>query len=124
MKGFLYIILFGTFILLYYKSPMYCLVLVGIIIVLFLYTRYRRSTNNGSSPRGSFFRKGNIYQNNNQVNDLATLFMIQQMFNDSEDLNGFEQSESNVVLPVPDSPYRFIIENSLSLLAKTEVKSL
>lgn len=94
MKGFCYIVLFGAFIMSYYKSPMYCLVIVGIVILFFLFTRFRRSSSNGSAPRGFIFRKGVISQNNNQVNDLATLFMVQQMFKDSGDQDEYGRDDS------------------------------
>lgn len=76
-----------TFIILYYKNPMYCLVVIAIVIGLYIYLKKRKSLNNGDTSRGLFFRKNLNYQDNgNQINDLATLFMIQQMFDDSDDI--------------------------------------
>lgn len=87
MKGICYIFLFMTFIILYYKNPMYCLVVIAIVIGLYIYLKKRKSLNNGDTSRGLFFRKNLNYQDNgNQINDLATLFMIQQMFDDSDDI--------------------------------------
>jgi len=83
--------------MLYYKSPMYCLVIVGIIILFFLYSRYRKSSKDGNAQRSFIFRKGGASQNSNQVNELATLFMVQQMFNESDhqDVYNAINSEEN-----------------------------
>ena len=96
MKGYCYIFLIMIFIMLYYKNPMYCLIVIGFIIGFYLYMKYRKGSKNNGSSRFSIFRKGWSYDNNaSQINDLATLFMIQQLFNDSENLHDKNTYESD-----------------------------
>lgn len=83
MKGMCYIILIVAFLMFYQREPVFSVIILGMIVGIYLFFRSRRSTRRGKSKGilGSFLG-GNQYQEN-QMDDLITLMMVQQLFQNS-----------------------------------------
>ncbi|KKN25172.1 hypothetical protein LCGC14_0887550 [marine sediment metagenome] len=72
----------------YQQSPTYAIIIIIIFIVGYLFIKSRRS---GSS--GLFgFLKGNVQQQNSNMDDVITIMMLQQLFNNS---NSNQRSDDN-----------------------------
>jgi len=83
MKGMCYIILIVAFLMFYQREPVFSVIILGMIVGIYLFFRSRRSTRRGKSKGilGSFLG-GNQYQEN-QMDNLITLMMVQQLFQNS-----------------------------------------
>jgi len=83
MKGMCYIILIVAFLMFYQREPVFSVIILGMIVGIYLFLRSRRSTRRGKSKGilGSFLG-GNQYQEN-QMDNLITLMMVQQLFQNS-----------------------------------------
>jgi hypothetical protein len=80
MKGFCYIALFIGFFIFFQQNPVYALVIIGIIIGGYLYIKSKRSGSTG----GVFgLMKGNPQQQNSSLDDIITLMMLQQLFDNT-----------------------------------------
>jgi hypothetical protein len=104
MKGMCYIILIVAFLMFYQREPVFSIIILGMIVGLYLFFRSRRSTRRGKSKGilGSFLG-GNQYQEN-QMDDLITLMMVQQLFQNSnksanldrQDKPSISEKENNI----------------------------
>ncbi|MHA2180349.1 MAG: hypothetical protein ACXAAH_02865 [Promethearchaeota archaeon] len=78
MKGYCYIVLIIGFFMFYQQNPMYAIIMIGIFIGGYVLVKSRKS---GSGVSGFF--KGKTSQPNNNMDDLITLMMLQQLTNNS-----------------------------------------
>ena len=62
----------------YQQNPMYAVIVIGIFIAGYILVKSRKS---GSGLSG--FLKGTASQSNNNMDDLITLMMLQQLTNNS-----------------------------------------
>ena len=97
MKGYCYIALIIGFFIFFQQNPLYAVIIIGIILVGYLYFKSKRSGSTG----GLFgFMKGNPQQQqqNSNLDDVITLMMIQQLFNSpttgSSDLPNLSKEEN------------------------------
>jgi hypothetical protein len=83
MKGLCYIMIFLVIIMLFSKSPIIGLIIVGTFITIWLFTKVKKKDTRSTS-KGFFFgnRKNQATQS---INDFITFMMVQQMFNISKD---------------------------------------
>jgi len=80
MKGLCYIVLIIGFFIFFQQNPMYAVIFIGIFVVAYLYVKSKRSGSGG----GVFgFMKGNPQHQDGNFNDILTLMMLQQLFNNS-----------------------------------------
>ena len=71
------------------QSPTYAIIIIIVFIVGYLFIKSRRS---GSS--GLFgFMKGNVQQQNSNMDDVITIMMLQQLFNNS---NSYQRNDDVV----------------------------
>ena len=84
MKGYCYIVLIIGFFIFFQKNPVYAVVFMGIIMGGYLYFKSKRS---GSSGGAFGFMKGNTQQQNGNLDDIITLMMLQQLFNNTNSQN-------------------------------------
>lgn len=83
MKGMCYIILIVAFLMFYQREPVFSVVIIGIAVAVYLFFRSRRSgTRRGRSGVFSSLLGGNQQQDRN-IDDLITLMMVQQLFQES-----------------------------------------
>ena len=68
MKGLCYVALILVFIMFYNKNQVYCLVVVGLFIGVFLFFKSRKYKKNGNSFR-TFFSGRVIPEQNNYINE-------------------------------------------------------
>jgi len=62
------------------QNPVYAVIFIGILVLGYLYIKSKRS----GPSRGIFgFMKGDLQQQNGNFNDIITLIMLQQLFNNS-----------------------------------------
>ena len=59
------------------QSPLYAVIVIGAIVIGYLYIKSKRSQSGGSGFLG--FMKGNPQQNTRNYDDLITLMMLQQL---------------------------------------------
>jgi hypothetical protein len=59
------------------QSPLYAVIVIGAIVIGYLYIKSKRSHSGGSGFLG--FMKGNPQQNTRNYDDLITLMMLQQL---------------------------------------------
>jgi hypothetical protein len=79
MKIIIYFALIVAFLMFYQSNPVYTIFIVAIVLGTYLFYRSRRG-NRGNS-RGAFrFLSGNDNPQNDNMDDLITLMMIQQLF--------------------------------------------
>jgi hypothetical protein len=92
------------------QNPVYAVVIMGIIIGGYLYIKSKRS---GSSGGVFGFMKGNPQQQNDSLNDIITLMMLQQLFNNPNTQNSeryFLQSEKEGKEDQIDQTRREVLE--------------
>ena len=80
MKGLCYIVLIIGFFIFFQQNPVYAVIFIGIFIAGYLYVKSKRS---GSSGGVFSFMKGNQQHQDGNFNDIITLMMLQQLFNNS-----------------------------------------
>ena len=80
MKVFCYFILVVAFLMYYQQNPVYTIVIIGIGIGLYIFFKSRKGK---SGMITKFFSGRNEIESTSRVDDLILLFMVQQMFNDS-----------------------------------------
>ncbi|MFW9822411.1 MAG: hypothetical protein ACFFE4_05725 [Candidatus Thorarchaeota archaeon] len=78
MKGYCYIALAIGFFIFYQQNPVYAFVIIGVFIVGYLLFKSRKS-----GLGGSRFLKGQSSQSTNNMDDLITLMILQQITNNS-----------------------------------------
>jgi hypothetical protein len=78
MKILIYFVLIIAFLMFYQQSPVFAVVLIVIFLAAYMYYKAKKGGN--SFGRGGFF-SGNHPQNQDNINDLITLMMLQQMVN-------------------------------------------
>ena len=91
MKGLCYIVLIIGFFIFFQQNPMYAIIFIGIFIAGYLYIKSKRS---GSSGGVFGFMKGNPQAQDGKFNDIMTLMMLQQLFNNSGSHPSERQSDS------------------------------
>ena len=111
MKGLFYIILIIGFFMFYQQSPIYAVIIIIVFIVGYLFIKSRRS---GSS--GLFgFMKGNVHQQNSNMDDVITMIMLQQLFNNSNS-NSYQKNDENSKENNRDIKLEVITQEILDLL--------
>lgn len=78
MKAYCYLVLILGFFMFYQQNPVYAVIVMGIILVGYLYFKSKRSPS-GRSGGILGFMKGNAQQDTRNYDDLITLMMIQQL---------------------------------------------
>jgi len=87
MKGLCYVALILIFIMFYKTNPMYCLVIVGLFVGVFIFFKSRKYRAKGATnTQGILFRR-HIPQQNSNVNDFITFLILQQMMSDFDKNN-------------------------------------
>ncbi|MFW9828884.1 MAG: hypothetical protein ACFFEY_14940 [Candidatus Thorarchaeota archaeon] len=80
MKILCYLILIVAFMMYYQKNPVYTIIIIAIGIGIYIFFKSRKG-------KGGFFNKFLGFKPKNEtderMDDLITLFMLQQMFNNS-----------------------------------------
>ena len=82
MKVVIYFALIVGFLMFYQTNPMYTIVIICIVLGTYLFYRSRRG-NRGNSKGGNRFLSGGTNPQNDNMDDLITLMMIQQLFSPS-----------------------------------------
>lgn len=77
MKAYCYLVLILGFFMFFQQSPLYAVIVIGAIVIGYLYIKSKRSQSGGSGFLG--FMKGNPQQNTRNYDDLITLMMLQQL---------------------------------------------
>lgn len=78
MKAMCYLVLLIGFFMFYQQSPIYAVIVIGVIMVGYLYIKSKRSQSKGGSGFLGFM-KGNPQQDTRNYDDLITLMMLQQL---------------------------------------------
>jgi len=78
IKGIILVVLGIGFFMFYQQNPMYAIIMIVIFIAGYIFVKSRKS---GSGISG--FLKGKTPQSNNNMDDLITLMMLQQLTNNS-----------------------------------------
>ncbi len=79
------------FFMFYQQNPMYAIIMIVVFIAGYIFVKSRKS---GSGIAG--FLKGNPSQSNNNIDDLITLMMLQQLRNNSNsEFRKFEDPTDN-----------------------------
>lgn len=87
-----YIALIVAFLMFYQREPVFSIVIIGIGVALYLFFRSRRSGNRrGRSGVLTSLMGGNQQQDRN-IDDLVTLMMVQQLFQQSKNSNQSDQT--------------------------------
>ncbi|MHA2280724.1 MAG: hypothetical protein ACXAC5_07720 [Promethearchaeota archaeon] len=90
MKGYCYIVLVIGFFMFYQQNPMYAVIVIGIFIAGYILIKSRKS---GKGVSGLFRGKG--AQPHNNMDDLITLMMLQQLTSNSNTRqDNFEEKAS------------------------------
>ena len=77
MKVFIYFILIIAFLMFYQQNPIFAIIFVLLFLGVYLFFKSRKQGNRYN--RGKFF-SGKYQQQNDRMDDLLTLFLLQQVF--------------------------------------------
>jgi hypothetical protein len=88
MKGLCYLMVLLVIVMLFSKSPLVGMVLVGTFLVIWLFLKIRKRNARGSSNK--LLLGSRTIQKTQPVNDFITFMMIQQIFDSSIDKNHVE----------------------------------
>lgn len=91
MKFFCYLVLIVAFMMYYQQNPVYTIVIIAIGIGLYIFFKARK----GKGGTLSKFFGGTNSEADDRVDDLITLFILQQMFNSSSQNQNREQNDKN-----------------------------
>jgi hypothetical protein len=82
MKVVIYFALIVAFLMFYQSNPMYTIIIICIALGTYIFYRSRKG-NRGNSRGGIRFLSGNGNPQNDNMDDLITLMMIQELFSPS-----------------------------------------
>lgn len=81
MKVLCYFVLIIGLFLFYQQNPLYAIIIIGVLLVGYLYIKSRKSRAGGGGLFG--FMKGNQPQQNADMDNLITVILLQQLLNSS-----------------------------------------
>lgn len=91
MKFLCYLVLIVAFMMYYQQNPVYTIVIIAIGIGLYVFFKARK---NKSGILSKFFGRDHSVADD-RMDDLITLFMLQQMFNSSSQIQNRGQENKN-----------------------------
>lgn len=91
MKGMCLIVVGLAFFMVYQTNPMGTLIITGVILAGYAYIKSKKR----GSPRrtGLFFGKGRSMQESSPVNEIMTMFLVQQILDKNRDKPSSSQTQ-------------------------------